>query len=318
MNRYEYLQTVQGQLILYRQRAYRKIWISIEQEPKSKKSICAKEQEFFQNKIDEYLKKNHRRGYRSKVAVQFRFTVTSKTPPQVQTLVKNYMDLICKPIDSSKIRRKYLLLEDDRLVRALFANYYLAEASEKPRIEIKIGSYRDFLQDMQLTDKIHGNNFAEDEGYPNTKTRGIYSDNSFPWHQEGNDTFRDPWEELNDWRQHKEENEKIAGKRGYQAMEKMMIGEVQKKLLKISDYQLGNAYALLKIHGTQPNNSYPNPLLSTFGEIYKNYIDILPICLDLSHIPLKEGETNEFKEKAKKNKRIQEAISNFDASSYAS
>ena len=300
MNRYEYLQTVQGQLSLYRQRAYNKMWMSIEQEPKSKKGISAKDKDSFQNKIVDYLKKYHRRGYRSKVAVQFRFAVTGKTPPPVQTLVKNYMDLICKPINGSKIGRKYLLLEDDRLVRALFASYYFAEEPEKPSIEIKISSYRDFLQDMQLIDKIQNNGFAEDEVYPYTGMEEKYSGNSFSWIKDDEDDFNDPLEELNDWRLHKEENVKIAGKKGYKAMENMMIWEVQKKLLKISDYQLGNAFALLNMHSKQPNDSYPNTLFNTFGEIYKSYIDILPICLDLSHIPLEKGETNQFKEKVKK------------------
>lgn len=299
MNRYEYLQTVRGQLNLYRRRTTRKIWISIEQEPKSKKSISVEEEVFFQKKIIEYLQKYNRRGYRSKVAIQFRFTVTDKNPPQLQTLVKNYMDLICKPVDGSKIRRKYLLLEDDRLVRALFVGYHIVERREKSRIDIEIGSYNDFLQDMQLIDKIENDNFVEDEDDFCTSTYDKYKSNGLPWNQDDEDGFSEPFQELYDWRQHKIEHEKVAGKKGYRAMERMMIGEAQKKLLKISDRQLGNAYALLNLHSTQSRTTYPNPLLDRFGDIYKGYIDLLPICLDLSHIPLHRGESKIFKEQTK-------------------
>src|SRR5262245_31931739 len=96
MKRSDYLETRQGQAHERLARSLDKIYLHIEQEPKSKNGITLAEQREFRKQVKDYLKKSSRRPFRGDIILEIDFQTTEDNPPALQTLTKNYLDLLHK------------------------------------------------------------------------------------------------------------------------------------------------------------------------------------------------------------------------------
>src|SRR5947209_8453856 len=107
--------------------------LEIEQEPKSK-NIPLDEAIAFQKAIAGRLDKFGSRAMSGPVFLQLEFSTTSKTPPAIYKLPKNYLDQLEVPRPGSNIDRKHLLYKNDRQVKALIVKYRLGGVDDKPSI----------------------------------------------------------------------------------------------------------------------------------------------------------------------------------------
>lgn len=151
MKKLEYLDTAKWQ---YQSKLYRNVkrfYIAIDQEPKSKKSISKEEIVFFQEQVLKWLKARKKRNFRKGIALFISFETTSHTAPHIQTLAKNYIDLLWanKTTDNS---RKYLLFKDDNQIDILIVWHH--KSNDKWWIHIKAQAIWDFIKDLNLLHRI--------------------------------------------------------------------------------------------------------------------------------------------------------------------
>lgn len=96
MERGKYVETRRGQAAAFGRRRMRRFMLSIEQQPQSK-SIGAGDAVAFQQAVTIRLDKVGASAFTGPVFVQLEFTTTSKTPPAIYKLPKNYLDLFEAP-----------------------------------------------------------------------------------------------------------------------------------------------------------------------------------------------------------------------------
>jgi hypothetical protein len=106
----------------------------LDQEQQSKK-IKPEDAVAFRRAVHERLKALNQLAFRGDVLLQFDFFTSSRNPPAIDKLPKNYLDLLWrhhkKEPDNA---RAQLLLLDDRKVRALIARYHLGRETAKPAV----------------------------------------------------------------------------------------------------------------------------------------------------------------------------------------
>jgi hypothetical protein len=165
MKRSEYITTKEGQSYERLKRTFNDLYIQVFQEPKSKNSITLNEKRDFRSKVFELLKQRKKRAFRSDIVCEIDFYTTQDNPPALQTLTKNYLDLLHKPMPEVDKYDK-ILFNDDNQIKILIANYHLNLYNRnKPEIRIRVYRYNYFIKDIELVDRILHNEFA-------------YSDNS--------------------------------------------------------------------------------------------------------------------------------------------
>lgn len=289
VNRGDYILTQEGQQNLLFRRRLKRLYFQIKQEPKSKNSINEEEKKYFQQQVLQTLQDFKRRAYRSSVIMAIDFHCNQNNPPAIHNLAKNYLDLLSIPLQNSNIKRKRLLYSDDSLIKILIVNYTLCP--DLPYgISIQIDRLKNFFEDVKLVDRIIHNDF-EDGSYNSFDINEIEQGN--------NNGFSDPYENLKDLRESKDSYVKIIGHKSYSIMEDFAIQDIQKSLL-----QIGN----LSISGLKPlfapflNERTPSDISQAILEITKNNRNMIispPLALDLRHTPIKNGQTNIFKNNVK-------------------
>lgn len=166
MKRRDYIDTRQGQRTQLRDRSANIIYINVEQEPKSKKSISLEEKISFQRKVNQDM--GSKRAFQGEIALQIDFISTQDNPPAIQTLAKNYLDLLASPLPELCLRRKSLLYKDDRQIKFLTVNYHIdrearrVNLTPKPSIQITARPMRNILADLKLAHRIMNNDFIND------------------------------------------------------------------------------------------------------------------------------------------------------------
>lgn len=100
------------------------------------------------------------------VAIQMHFHVGIKRmPPQIHQLPKHYLDLLQTPIASRPADRRKLLLQDDRLVDALFCSYSFAdEDPSAPFMTFEVMTLTSFIRDLELHRRIATGDFDDVDG----------------------------------------------------------------------------------------------------------------------------------------------------------
>ena len=129
MTRTEYLDTIDGQRYERFKRFIKPIWLTINQEPKGKNS-SDEEKQYFRNEVKKQLKKNKRRRFRGDLILQIDYYTTKDNPPELQTLSKNYLDLLHKEMPHIDSLSKILYGDDDQ-IKILISNYHIDEEAHK-------------------------------------------------------------------------------------------------------------------------------------------------------------------------------------------
>lgn len=195
MFRRDYIETFEGKRSIYLKGLSKSLLFSYKVDKfETKKSRSLKNDLLFQKSILSYLQENKKKCFRNEVVVHFTFNLNQQNPPSVQSLLKHYIDLIYKPIESLKTRRKYLFLKDDNQIKGLSTHYWLSEKSDVPsEIKIWIKPYKTFLSELNFGKDLQNSNITS-EGSPLSKSI-LYeeeNENSFSWFQENIENSHSP------------------------------------------------------------------------------------------------------------------------------
>jgi hypothetical protein len=164
-SRKEYLGTFEGRKYEYWKRfSSNAIFINYPIEKfQTKKSKSEIENLRFQNFILEKIIQDKKRCFRGNVAAEFIFKVNQKNAPEVQSLLKHYIDLIQKPLNKVKTERNYLLLKDDSQIKALSSHYLKINNDEQQEITIIIIPIRDFVFNLQFANELQIGRFKKNK-----------------------------------------------------------------------------------------------------------------------------------------------------------
>lgn len=127
--RSEFSDSAKAELFAYRKRKRTRILFHVELDPQSKRRLnTGSSDRQFISKVAEALEEQGRKAlFRVPVAIRMHFHVgLERTPHQIHQLPKHYLDLLQAPITSRSANHRPLLLQNDRLVHALFCSYSFA------------------------------------------------------------------------------------------------------------------------------------------------------------------------------------------------
>lgn len=116
-------------------------------EPRSKQSMPDKDKLRIQQMVLDAMQSLRRRAFQTPVVVDLHFETTERTPAHIQTIAKNLLDLLGKPLDGLSTGRKALLYGDDSQIHVLCVSCHHGQST--PNITIQVSPLRD------LTPFIH-------------------------------------------------------------------------------------------------------------------------------------------------------------------
>ncbi len=103
----------------------------------------------FQNQLNLALKSSKRRTFQSDVALKLVIRIKQNNAPSIQNIAKNYIDLICRTLPSSQLKRKTLILKDDLQIKYLSVIYQESN-EENSSLSFDVIPYTYFLERIHL------------------------------------------------------------------------------------------------------------------------------------------------------------------------
>jgi hypothetical protein len=293
MARSEYLETIEGQSYERLKRGIKTVYLEIEHEPKSKKSITKAEKLYFRKEVKNQLKKQNRRPHKGDIILEIDYFTTEDNPPALHTLSKNYLDLLHKPMpEVDKLRG--LLFKDDSQIKILISNYHLNEfGNQRPHIRIKSYSLSNFYLDVELTDRITTNKFdnSDSDWY-------LRFEDEFQYDHFDNNT--DAYEDLKDLRENKQKYIDRFGEPFFALQEHFYARQIQEQYLKINEFKVRDLISIFQSEFSY-NKKYTDDFM--FQKIWnssKNLIFFASDFLELGEAPSHEGDTSIFKDNLQK------------------
>lgn len=154
----EFGKSLRGQFYAQRQRRRRRVNFRVSVEPQSKKRLntTLQDAEFQAAALKALEQQGRQSPFRVPVAIRMHFHVgVNQAPPQIQSLPKHYLDLLQKPLDCRLPHLRKPLLQNDRLVKALFCSYSSADdKTVEPYVSLDISTLTDFARELQLYEAI--------------------------------------------------------------------------------------------------------------------------------------------------------------------
>lgn len=176
--RNEFTNSVRADLFAYRRRKAAGIHLHLELDAQSKKRLKTESvDERFVSEVAKALKEQRRHTpFRVPVAIRMHFHVgLERMPPQIHQLPKHYLDLLQTHIASRPPDRRPLLLQDDRLVEALFCSYsFTDEEPSAPFMSFEVTTLTAFVKDLELHRRIGTGDFDEIDGVRELKIKHPY------------------------------------------------------------------------------------------------------------------------------------------------
>jgi len=292
MTRTEYLDTIDGQLNEHFKRFLKPIRLTVNIEPKGKNS-SDEEKRCFRKEVKAQLRVQNRRRFRGELILQIDFYTTKDNPPELQTLSKNYLDLLHKvmpQIDSFKS----ILYEDDNQIKILISNYHIDEKShKKPCVEIKAYSMRYFIADLELAYRIMANNFSDSDYSAQSRFKDKLEDERYY-------SNKDYFEDLRDLEEGKKDYDRFFGEGYYNAQRNFVMRQIQEQFLKQSNLDIRSLISLFEPYFSK-NKKYAG--FKDFQRIWngsRNLISFSPAYLNFGNAPQHQGGRNIFKNHLKK------------------
>jgi Holliday junction resolvase RusA-like endonuclease len=291
----EYLQTPRGRYgrYIWRQLKGRSIY-SLNEEPRSKNSMRRHQKIEFQKKLLDEMKASKKRAYRSPIIAEMSFKTTTKNPPHIQTVVKNYLDLFEAPLDNTS-SRKGLVYQDDKKIYGLSVRYNFGDGD--PEIMVSFVPFRNFLMDLDLASDIISGVYSEymecydfEEQLSEIQGNRKYDD-------------YDSVDRLRQFVRDKEEFISVVGEDAYNAMLPLYKFSAQEHLLK--GLELGVNDLILFYRPLIMKQKFAHKQLPSKNELEKipqrtsDWIANSPIRIKLPNAPLEHGDTKIFKQKVR-------------------
>ena len=262
----------------------------LEQQPQSKK-IKAVDAIDFQRAVLGRLEATCQSAYRGDVFLQMDFFSSAKDPPAIYRLPKNYLDLLGKPRDESRIDRTRLLYRDDRQVKALIVRYHLQERGSKPGVWVTAQPFRDFLADLDLVECISRDNFEDDGSWWRHSSTDEFREG--PFHR-GEYRDRDGFRELAEFERDRERVFLHLGNDAYESQRQMMRITAHEEHLRATERLIcsGVLHAYQSTPRTKqgPRDGFLNRLAFRT----RNMALGSPFTLELHHAPHRTGDNAAF------------------------
>lgn len=286
MNRTEYLNTRKGQALRRWQRQFDIVSLKIDQEPNGKKSIKPDDSAYFRETVSKELIRQKRRAFKGDLILEFDFYTTKSNPPAVQSLAKNYLDLLHKEMPHID-NKKAILFKDDDQVKVLISNYHLdRDGDVTPSIYIKAYRLSHFIKDVELTQRIKQDRFTNTESDDDFKSFHELEDDKMD-HFEQN-----PIDELIEF-----EKENNYDPTFYKIHKYFLLRRAQEHYLNnflLSHHDLISLYQAS--FDSNKKYSEDNMFLSLWNNSF-NLISITTNLIELGSPPLNSGDSKLFREK---------------------
>lgn len=300
----EYLKIPQGQCGRYNWRKRHGCsHYLFDMEPRSKKAMKVEGKVAFQREILRQMKQLHRAAYRGRIVAELSINLASKTPPHIHTIVKNLLDNFSTPLPKSRIRRKGLIYQDDRQIVYLSVRYHIG--NNRSQILASFAPFRHFLLDLALAkDIISGeyDDYFDDHDF--LKNIGEIED--YYGDLDGEDKIA--WDSLKDLTRNKDKCIQRFGKQGYDSLIKMDQMQLQESFVKRCRLSVRDIYTLYHAAGKIPKVEdvvFPELKKCTrnLSSHLTQWITNSPVKIQLSRIPIRENETQQFKREVRESIR---------------
>jgi hypothetical protein len=296
MTRTEYLDTIDGQQHERFKRFIKPIWLTVNQEPKGKNS-SDDEKRNFRKDVKKQLKEKKRRRFRGDLILQIDFYTTKDNPPELQTLSKNYLDLLHKEMSHIDSLSKILFGDDDQ-IKILISNYHIdEEAHKKPCIEIKAYSVRYFLADIELADRILMNKFSDSDYSSHSRFEDKLEEERYY-------NEKDYFEDLRDLEEGKKDYDRLFGEHYYRVQKNFLIRQIQEQFLKQNNLEIRNLISIFQPFFSNNKKYFESKEFQGIWNGSRNLISFSPTYLDFGNAPQKSGERNKFKSQLKKELKV--------------
>lgn len=292
MNRKEYFETEEGQKSLHWKRSAREMCFEIKQEPGTKKSLKIEDKRHFRKAVREQLQIINRKAYRGDIILIIDYFTTVNNPPPLQTLSKNYLDLLHKSMPKVD-KFESILFKDDSQIKILIANYHLNEYGDnRPHVRITTNSLKNFYEDIALANRILNNDFL-DADFSNNYKIGDYLRE-----QELDDDY-DVYDDYADLKENKEKICKTWGEKVYRTREYMYKSEIQGKYLQQNRMSIRDLIGLYQSEFSDNKKFIQDRKFNKLWDVTKNYVFIASDFFDLGKAPSEKGESKMFTERFK-------------------
>lgn len=291
MKRTEYLETRQGQAHERLTRSLDKVYLKIDQEPKSKKSITLEEKREFRKQVKDYLRETKRRPFRGDIILEIDFQTTKDNPPALQTLTKNYLDLLHKPMPHVD-NLHAILFTDDNQIKTLIANYHLdPHGDKKASIRIRAYRYSHFIKDIELAERILNQDFE------NSGSRDYDFEDAKEFDEERRGKFSDDYyDDLHELEQDKDWYDQKFGPTYYEIQKHYLQRRIQEQYLKRNNTSISDLVSLFRGLMKRTKTYEFDKEFAQIDELISKLISLTTNIIELGGAPVKEGETRIFKD----------------------
>lgn len=289
----DYLKTDRGQLHRRHYRQLATVFAQIPGEPRSKGSISDAEKRDFQAAVVEGL--GSRCAFRGDVVLELDFAVKGPNPPAIQTLPKNYLDLLMRPVSESLMTRRKRLYSDDRQVKFLVVNYQLDHVTT-PGIHLRARPMRHLLEDLRLLSKIRAGELNHER---RRSYRARIDDTEDLWREEDDPSGDEPVaEQVDELRRHRANRElysKQFSEEMWEAYDHHLRFQIQRAYLARSDRWLRSAL-LGYPQMARPEKTADPSLAEAFANLaHISRTLLLTGSISFAGLPRREGEGKQFK-----------------------
>lgn len=290
MNKSEYITTLKGMLSRSDyQKIFKEIFLIINAEPKSKKSIKSEERLDFKKNIFDYLISRKKASFRKDVFLSLYFRASSKNCPELHTLAKNYLDLLESPLKGTKKRNKSGLYYNDRQVKCLSVSFDISPKLS-PSIVIKCSAMRDTLNELSIFKNLLNNSVLSDNQIQNESLKQLRNDDiNF------NQRIEEKFEDLEQLIEESLYDDFGRDRHWYQDYEEI-VKDIQDLYLKQESIWLVNQLANIPLLFKDPKD-YKNPIESSLALTRRKML--LEHSIKLSRLPVKTGDTKKIQSEIK-------------------
>jgi hypothetical protein len=292
MRRTEYLKSPAGQLHEFQKRSLKTLWLTVPGEPKSKGAMKAAEKKYFRQEVSRQMSELNRRRHTGDIILEIDFYTKKNDPPAVQTLVKNYLDLLHKEMPEID-NLSNILYKDDGQVKILIANYHVdLSDSQEARVNISTHSLGNFIKDIELAYKILNNELPA--------RRGVHISNSSDEESIRDELVGTVQQTRREYEKHVKEElsfKKTLGEKLYNTQLEYLKRVLQERFLKLNQIKTRDLVNIFQRNFS--SNKAHQSSFDAIWDIMRGYVFYTSSFVAAGGAPMKEGQGEVFKSNLK-------------------
>jgi hypothetical protein len=282
----DYLESAEGAFHAYRKRARRCLHFWWHGKLETKTSAKPRVSLDFQRQLSKQMQELGRQALIGAIIVELEFWAVGKTPAEVHSLAKHYLDLMHRPLPGSDIKKKQLLFRDDSQIQYLTCIHNTA--ADESGVRIRVRRLSDFFSDIELFRGLeNGDIESEDES----------------WRDEIES--RDDWDEhpIDQYREFRKKRPLLEARYGrgqYEKLELFWKREAQLCMLRGRKPMLSELAAIFapRFHRYRMDREF-KPLLDATSAMVRSVYESSFLSMDFGPRALEHGESNQFRERVR-------------------